>query len=67
MVTHSFSHRIGWGVGVVSLEDGTNALEEAAGNFEASVSLGLFVQGVRVCGIDSPFHHAVDSVLSTRR
>ena len=48
----------------MSLEDGTNALEETAGDCGASV--GLFVQGVGVCGINSPFRHAVDSVLFTR-
>ena len=49
----------------MSLEDGTNALEETAG--DCGVSVGLFVQDVGVCGINLPFHHVVDSVLFTRR
>ena len=60
MITHSFSHRIGWGLGIVSLEDGVNALEEMAGDCEASMGLDLFVQCIGVCGINLPFHHAVD-------
>ena len=44
----------------MSLEDGTNALEETAGDCGASVGLGLFVQGIGVCGVNSPFRHAVD-------
>ena len=59
MVTHSFSYRIGWGLSNMSLEDRADALEDLAGDCGASVGLDLLVYGIGVCGVDSPYHHAV--------
>ena len=59
MVTHSFSHRIGWGLSNVSLENRADALEDTAGDCGVSVGLDLLAYGIGVCGVDSPFHHAV--------
>ena len=59
MVTHSFSHKIGWGLSNVSLEDRADALEDLAGDCGALVGLDLLAYGIRVCGVDSLFHHAV--------
>ena len=60
MITHSFPHGIGRGFGLVSLEDGANALEEMAGDCGALLDLDLFVQCIGVCRINSSSHHAVD-------
>ena len=59
MVTHSFSYRIGWGLSNMSLEDRADALEDSAGDCGASVGLDLLAYSIGVCGVDSPYHHAV--------
>ena len=43
----------------MSLEDRADALEDLAGDCGASVGLDLFVYGIGVCGVGSPYHHAV--------
>ena len=59
MVTHSFSYRIGWGLSNMSSEDRADALEDSAGDCGALVGLDLLAYGIRVCGVDSPYHHTV--------
>ena len=43
----------------MSLEDRMNALEDMAGDCGASVGLDLFAYCIGVCGVNSPFYHAV--------
>ena len=43
----------------MSLEDRADALEDTAGDCGALVDLDLLAYGIGVCGVDSPFHHAV--------
>ena len=59
MVTYSFSYRIGWGLSNMSSEDRADALEDSAGDCGASVDLDLLAYGIGVCGVGSPYHHAV--------
>ena len=43
----------------MSLEDRADALEDSAGDCGALVGLDLLAYSIGVCGVDSPYHHAV--------